>query len=112
MPDVRASWTRDTDANVGSYTVFFALNGAAPVSMNVPRTPAGDSSGYTALYSGLSPAPPALNPGDSIVVSAESVDTFGQASPILSAAGSPVVVPTPTPPPPTGPVGLAAVYVP
>jgi len=117
MADVQAAWTRDTDANVASYTIFFqrtAAGSSTPdpmLSVSVPRTSAGDTGGYTTSYNTITPTPTALAAGDSVAVSGEDVDTFGQASPIVVATGSPVVITIVPPPPPTGPVGLTATQV-
>lgn len=114
MPDITVTWTRDTDANVASYALFFTTTPAGSstanpaLTLSVPRSASGDAGGYSANYSGIAGAP-ALNTGDSVVIAAESIDTFGQASPLIPAIGSPLVISVAPPPPPTGPIGLKAV---
>lgn len=116
MAGVKVTWTQDTDPNVASYSIFFTVTPAgssAPnptLTLSVPRSTTGDAGGYSADYLNLTPTPPALNNGDSLAVTGESIDTFGQASPMVPAAGSPVVISIapPPPPPPTGPTKLAA----
>lgn len=108
--DAKGAFNADPDTNVTSYTVFFNVNGNAAGSVNVSRTSAGDSGGYSALYSQISPAPAALKPGDVIVITAEATDSFNQNSPIVPFSPASLTVPTP-PAPPTGPTNCVASLV-
>ena len=114
MAGVAVTWQADPSASVASYNVFFAVtpaDGSAPTNytLTVPRDAASDQNGYATDYLRLSPAPPALNNGDSVAVTAVSIDTLGQSSPTITAGGSPVVIAIAPPPAPTGPVNLVAV---
>lgn len=112
MAGVKVTWTKDLDTNVTQYNLKFVVTpagGGTPVTYNmvVPRSASDDASGYTTDYLDLTPAPPALNNGDSVAVFGESQDSFNQVSPFLPAQGSPVTINI-IPPAPTGPVNLTA----
>jgi hypothetical protein len=111
MADVQVSFVRDTDANVVSYTVFFALNGGPQQSLSVPRTAAADAAGYQVNYSSLTPTPPALVNGDVVgIPGVESVDSYGQASPMIACVPPSITISI-APPPPAGPTAVTAAQV-
>lgn len=108
------TFQRDPSPAVTGYTGFFTVTPAgasapnAPLTINIARTPAGDATGYTINYTDITGAP-ALNPGDSIAGAVESL-AGSVASPMIPAAGSPIVIPTP-PPTLTGPVNVTETLV-
>jgi len=68
MLDVRFNWTREQVTNPGtpdSFQITLSVDGAAAGSISVPVTAAGDSGGYSCLYS--AGGGPALNAGDTVM---------------------------------------------
>jgi hypothetical protein len=68
MLDVRFDWTREQVTNPGtpdSFQITLSVDGAAAGSISVPVTAAGDSGGYSCLYS--AGGGPALNAGDTVM---------------------------------------------
>lgn len=116
MADINVRWMKDPDTNVTSYTVTFVTTPSGsstpnpPLVFTEPQNATGDASGYSINYAGLTPTPPALNPGDSVAGTITSTDSFGQTSPPITPTGSPVVI-SAVPPPPTGPVGATMAQV-
>ena len=112
MPNIQVQFGKDLSTAVTSYNLLFTVTpaGAAPdhipvpVTLSVPRTDAADAAGYVAHYLDI-PGAPALNPGDSVVVSVESVAGSSVSAPVVS---HPVIVPIAL----TGPTNVVVSFVP
>ena len=112
MPNIQVQFGKDLSTAVTSYNVLFTVTPAnaapdhipTPVTLSVPRTPAGDEGVYTAHYLDI-PGAPALLPGDSVVVAVESVAGSSVSAPVVS---HPVIVPIPL----TGPTNVVVSFLP
>ena len=85
-------WLADVDPAVTSYT----LNGVPGAPVSVPAV-AGQAA-YTYSFPAVA--------GATYTPTIQSVDSFGQTSPVIACTPPSVTVPTPPPAPPTGPTNF------
>lgn len=98
MSDVRVSWQLSPTPGVTSYSVTWTYNGTALAPVIVPQSAAGDSSGYSLLFSTSEPST-TLNPGDVVSATVAAVGPGGTSSAATSTPAS-VTIPAPVPAPP------------